>query len=415
MNIHRVLFTICLLFAASALQAQDASNWHLVSTQNISDFDSGLDATLSTDGQKIAWTVSGEICIFVIDSTETTCYALPEQFAGRPSSLVWAWQSDMIAFTEDPFRFIYESDLWILDLTTGQVRNLTDDNIEGAWFSLDNREDITLDYLPLWHPDDQSLYYFSTRDLPDQLSLKLKRVAVTGGEPELLLDLTRQLPVFSIFRQTAISPDGTQLAAIVIGRESDDPLNGIWVIDLPAANWLFGSNQAAAHQVATLEDLQTGQPEWYRDERKALAPETITWGENALIVTTFDDQTVLPHHGQNMLYIDLATGTITPLADLTDVAGPANLFDIDANGQEIIQRIPRRGFVTADRTAYIYLHYGINLNDNSLALVPLPFTGQPPIELGSIADFNIRPPTIQSSGGKRAILYGQLITLDRAQ
>src|SRR4030095_14781878 len=99
-------------------------------------------------------------------------------------------------------------------------------------------------------------------------------------EPKLVRDLTADLPVFSIFRPTAISPDGTPLAFIVLSNDLDYERNGLWTLDLKSGE---------PEQVASVEDFRTGLPSW--QERTGLLPEIPLWaGNDALVVLASDQQ-----------------------------------------------------------------------------------------------------------------------------
>lgn len=409
-----LFFIFSIFFPGLKVAAQEAAQWQLESIELLSDVlgEVTQDAQLSPDGESIAFVKRGsrELCTHNIESAETACYPLPETFARPPQWVSWSADKAYLVFTEDPFRIINESDIWVLDTEAGSFINLTDDNVEGSWFRAEE-DTFALDYVPVWHPTEPLLYYFSSQRLPEGYDLRLMRLKVPDGEPELVIDLTDTLPVLSVFRRAAISPEGSQIALFVFGQQRDDARNGLWVIDLPSAGWLFGQRQAQARQIAARRDLLAGQPEWYPADQSLMNVEAIFWANDGVVAYVRDTSYSVGGAGQNMLYLDPETNAVAPVADLGDIPNNAALFQADAEGDSPLQRIPRAGFVTPDGDHLVYLHHGAALENAGLSSLALPPAGKAPVALGDIPEYKPSPPDTVNAGGRRAIIYGYLITL----
>ena len=156
--------------------------------------------TLSTDGSMLVWPeVEGRLwnrreglCTYVFDTAATNCVDAPSTFEGYPYAFFWSPDSTIIAMTEDPITLGNESDIWTYDVAAGTISDLTNDNVEGSWVSA---SDYYLDYLPMWSPEGDSIYFWRSVPIqvPISFTLQLMSIAPTGGEPELVRDLTEDL------------------------------------------------------------------------------------------------------------------------------------------------------------------------------------------------------------------------------
>lgn len=415
----RLIFYIALLlafFTASAASAQ--STLKLARIDQLEsllgeEYAFGL-VTLSPDGARLAWGEPAQdaICVAVIADLNVQCYPWGENFRGfgRFSNLTWSPDGNTLVFTEDWAILAFDSDIWSLDLQSGVVTNRTDDNHYGGFFSVD--EAITLDYAPVWNPLNNDLYFFRTEfnsaNSADDRPFGLYLMPLSRTEPKLAQDFTAIFPPFSIYRAPIVSPDGTRMAVLVLPNDyRENPDAGVWIIDLKSR---------VAQQVADLSDFQNGLPEWQLDF-PPLIPENITWvGNNALLVETVDRTGRAI--SQSATYIDLSTGTLSPIFDLTDLPDTATFFREDGTSDDPIHRMPRAGVVLPDNSAYLYLTF----DSQRKAYIwsrPLPSDEGEPELLGQIEEFQFAPgafdaPASISADGTRALMAGYLLTLEQS-
>jgi len=178
------------------------------------------------------------------------------------------------------------------------------------------------DYLPTWNPATNELYLFRTpskQTTPDGYETNFYLLPVEKGEPTLLQKLSVLLPPLSVCRPVSISPDGKQIAFLVLPNNYfENPQTGVWVMNLEDKSF---------KQIVGLNDLQSRQIQ-QAEERKdfLLIPNTIGWaGNDALVVSSKEMQMpgILP---QTSYYIDLTKDQAIPLLDFSDIKSQADYF-----------------------------------------------------------------------------------------
>ena len=119
-----------------------------------------------------------------------------------------------------------ESDIWLFDTEAGSFTDLTEDGLVGVWsYLVADGERVMLDYLPMWNPSDEQIYFWRIVPLGNmRFTIGLYRLAPYGGEAELVRDLTAdfaaQVPFYDYERLfldgiSAISPDGNTVAVLM--------------------------------------------------------------------------------------------------------------------------------------------------------------------------------------------------------
>ncbi|HEY2906909.1 MAG TPA: prolyl oligopeptidase family serine peptidase, partial [Vicinamibacterales bacterium] len=199
-----------------------------------------------------------------------------------------------------------QRNLWLLDVPTGRLRQLT--------FS--ERSDSS----PRWSPDGRSIAFLSTRDTNRESSAQLFLLPMTGGEAEKLLDRAEGV---SAFRW---SPDGAHIALLMQepkseaqqqrdkdkddGRvaDKDTRLSRVWLLD------------AASHAVRQLTSARwrINQIEWLPGSRKLVA-----------IAAPKPDSDVMDEH---IVTIDTADGGF---ADVSKLRGFAGGFGVAPDGSAV--------------------------------------------------------------------------------
>jgi hypothetical protein len=411
-------------------QSGTIGNWQLTEAINLHELaeqygtEIGRDVVLSPDGNLLAWTTAGSaICVGTISEPAATCYPVEET---RVSDLYWSPDSRFIATHENVVQQLLEGDIWLFEVATGQITNLTDDGVT------DFRDDgALLDITPVWDPATNGLYFFRAVDDPanDRFTNGLYRIAaqdgVPTGEPELVADLSSQFerpfPVynspgqFALNGSAAISPDGTTMA--VLTRPALDDID-IWLIDLAGG---------ALDHVAAWENIKTlGVPVWSPTDGDV--PEGLAWmpDNQGLIVVDINTAFGGPTASPLARYIDIMSGAVTPLVDFSGVPDAPTFLRPAADSTGLsINDLHRNSVLLRDGTALLYFNaafvYGGETNPAFSAL-SLPPDGSDLVELIAFDwqtfDFDPRY-YITSVGGSGDILHvlaaGHLLTFEQAE
>jgi hypothetical protein len=397
--------------------AQDDPGWTLVGAQPLSDLVGEVDRVrepiLAPDGSAMAWDEGEGLCVYTFADEETNCTPWLEDMRVRTTRVslpVWSPDSTRIAMHEPLFLFFEDSDMWTFDVATRTFENHTDDGYSGSILRA-AENDAPLDHVPTWNPADGSLYFFRSEereqanDQETGYTLELYRLPDDGDEPELVNDMTFDLPgPFALYRPAQFSPDGTRLALIALPQNFPEHSGtGVWIYDMEADT---------VEQVATLADMQTGVPAWYES---LLVPNTVFWaGDDALVIDTID-----PMRGnavQTAYYVDLTSGDVSPLVDFSDLPDDPDLFENMGDPTNPLFQMPRTGAVSPDGSAFWYLSFSPADEQAGISQVALPPTGDAPVYLG---DIPLVPgpghdvyPTVSTDG--KLLIREVLVTLEKS-
>lgn len=403
------------VLGVSAVAAQSDTGWQVVNVERAQDL-VGTDRnlrflTLSPDGTTLAWDEDEQLCLYPLEAGETACYPYPDKFAGTGGpywTLLWSPDSQHIALTEDLAVRALDSDIWLFDVTDHTFTDHTDDQYEGMWISPTTDTPPMLDYAPAWNPTNGDLYFFRWVRYSDGgtiMSLNMLSPAREGDK--MVVDMTGEFNLLSIFLPPVVSPDGKTLAFVMLSQDLTDPKNGVWTLNLQD-----GTHQ----QVMTIDQLHTGLPEWAFAQDGIVYPDALRWVGNDALVTTLlnSSQNGIP---QAAYYLDLTSGDVTSLTDFTNLA---NFDELNANSDDVsspIYRLPRSGVVTPDGSAFIYLGANPPGTAAVISAVALPPGDAPEaLQIHQIEDFQVseaaagRP--VISNDGKVALLTGYLIMLE---
>lgn len=412
--LQKMVALIVLLVGVVGVQAQDASHWRLAKVEDLlptlesyAKVNSTL--ALSPDGKHLAWMVASGLCLYDLDAEEGECQPLPEKFASgfnEYNAPRWSADSAYIAFTEDTFRTIRESDVWVYKLASGEFTNLTDDGIEGAWFSKEVQPD--LDYALAWSSTSSDLYFFRSHKIADGWTVELYRTYPGNYEPERIASFTDGFPTLSVYFPPAISPDGKTMAVLVLDQSLKDLRSGLWTINLA---------DGKAQMVANLPNLvKAGFPAWQDVEK--MIPREVAWaGSDTLLVQVFNSQFATAV-SWGVQVVDAASGHVVPLVDMSGVSEPVALFQTGDDGHTLINNMVRSAFVPPQANSVIYNRYDISSPDEQgISALPLPLE-EPPIALGEAPGCAVTkvpgmPRMLQQiAPNGRALLYNCLLTFE---
>ena len=143
--------------------------------------------TLSPDGSLIATTTNGgrELCIYTVpDADVVSCADLTGPLIRiDPATIAWSPESDRIVFAERIAQFLVDGDLWMFDIASGELTNLTDDGIDASIpFASDEEHDpYLLDFAPAWSPDGSLIAFSRTRCAAKALVLTSRAVIISSS------------------------------------------------------------------------------------------------------------------------------------------------------------------------------------------------------------------------------------------
>ena len=251
-----------------------------------------------------------------------------------PNSIAWAPDSQRIAFTEN-LPALMESDLWVFDIPSGVLSNLTDDGLEGDLTTALERAqsekvDFNLDSLPAWSPDSKTLAFVrSIYGNTQQTFLCL--ISATGGEVTKLLIVDDQHSL-AVWRGMRWTPDGKKILFTITILEDETGKNGVWIVDKNGKNF------------------------------KQLVKEKEGWGYVSLYeVSAKGDKALigypraLSHADKNpnlCFYelVDLKTGILTPLMEIPT--------DSEQSGNQVVFYSPTQATFSPDGSKIVY-HYNL--------------------------------------------------------
>ncbi|MGD9099571.1 MAG: DPP IV N-terminal domain-containing protein [Anaerolineae bacterium] len=193
--------------------------------------------SLSPDGRWLLADAKGVPCVYDTASlTPKFCAKESEIRTLDDQSVAWSPDGARVAFTENFFRYFFDSDLWVLEIESEKLTNLTDDAVERVTLGDEAQENPLVDVLPTWSPDGKKLLFARSAQRSSEWSgTILYRISSQGGKPERLQTIDRETPgaVWPSLRWTS---DGKRILYTVYRNRRDDPHSGIWIAERDGKN-----------------------------------------------------------------------------------------------------------------------------------------------------------------------------------
>lgn len=197
----------------------------------------GIALGLSPDGTMIAGVGKEDrFLVWDAETYETVARSepMPEISIIDHTSVAWSPDSTALAWSLDAARLMLDSDIYVFDIDSGQITNLTDDEPtdQDAVSLMDDKVSglaLDVDLYPSWSADGESLYFARStwEDVPE-IATSLWRIPRDGGDATEIAVLAPDAPllVSSIY---AGMEDGSVLYA-TWPVDSDGPHHGIFLV-----------------------------------------------------------------------------------------------------------------------------------------------------------------------------------------
>jgi hypothetical protein len=218
--------------AAENPEQIDVSKLNVISIQEI-DLMAGpgrTSAHLAPDGQHFAYISSGAVCLYTVSGEQQRCIDLSA--LGLPldtEQTQWSPDSCHLTLATDFLRTFRDPDIWVADLCTGTLANLTDDHFAGNPFD-EEAEQGFADLGARFIDEGERLVFGRYRyggDRPQIASIMSIKLDGTDLQTIGTIQTQSQFSIFS-FDQ---SPDRTQWAYNYFPNDLDDPDSGTWIAD----------------------------------------------------------------------------------------------------------------------------------------------------------------------------------------
>jgi len=165
----------------------------------------GLASSLAPDGQRVAFTSENKLCVADIDGAQRVC---THDDKLRPELLRYSWSRDgtKLALTDNFFEVALEPDIWVMDTSTGDVRDVTDDGVN-VWNGIGDATAL-LDEWPSWSADGADVRFARQRS-DNRSTIQLESVPAGGGKPHEIGTISGRI---ADLVAVAWSPDGKTVA-----------------------------------------------------------------------------------------------------------------------------------------------------------------------------------------------------------
>lgn len=128
----------------------------------------------------------GRLCFFDIATYKQISITeeLPEIRGRDPFSLQWNPSGTKLAFSMDSWIRLFESDIFVVDVETGELTNLTPEGVEDEIEPFYDADFANLDMHPVWLDDETILFVRHIWSVSQDISRSLVTINLNGGEVE---------------------------------------------------------------------------------------------------------------------------------------------------------------------------------------------------------------------------------------
>jgi hypothetical protein len=307
---------------------------------------------LDPTGQWVAWLERGDtLKVFDVRTADVRAIPLPE-FLKPVTEFEWSPDGMRVVMTENVFLYLYEPDVWIVDLTAPSVANCTNDLVFGS--VLDSEERV-VDFLPTWRSAESIAFIRpSGEDLHGPAEMRTTHVTSCGSidqssspdASQTLWPLPEEFPsAFQIFRSPAWSPDGTRVAIITQDLTFSGTTNGIWILN---------AQTGAVERFVPTAVFDVGFPEWFDASR--IVPQDLAWMDDGAHLLVFVEDPIGSLPRMNLFLIDTATGSVEPIADYHRYETKLAFFESDTTDTTGTIEVPLQAVVLPEAAGFLTLH-----------------------------------------------------------
>lgn len=258
-------------------------------------------------------------CLYTIADQSVVCrpYAAPVPQRDFPEGrLAWAPDGSHIVTHGDWIVLANDPDLHLIEVDSGVVRNITDDDYDGNVFG-SGEEAFFIDYAPFWAPDSQSIYFFRL-DRPSEAlwDMQLMNIRLDNGEATVVANLSGMIDgaTFAYPQQVALSPDGQRVVILSSNMRDDEIGLSVYNVDLTTGITELWVSRETIYQLVV--------PTWSEDPR--VYGRDVTWSADGRFVVVALDYEMRYDFGaqylellpMNYLIIEAASGQVRPLVDV---------------------------------------------------------------------------------------------------
>ncbi|GIK26962.1 MAG: hypothetical protein BroJett007_01000 [Chloroflexota bacterium] len=188
-------------------------------------------AHLSPSGTRMLHTDGFDFCVYAMPDTQLNCVDIRDQWGDdtpRPDFETFRWSPDerYVAFTEPALIFFRDSDIWVFDVMTSLLLNVTNDRYDGSLGLINDDAPDTafVDLAPTWHPDGRLT--FVRYNIRMEGTPQVMVLTMPDGDPEPMTELPIVPDGRGFVMDMDWAPDGSFLAYAM--DLLDHPLSGVW-------------------------------------------------------------------------------------------------------------------------------------------------------------------------------------------
>jgi len=198
-------------------------------------------AYLSPDGTQFAFYDGSTICFYTIEGEKGACSPDLRQKGTAPSaeSIRWSPDGTKIAFADDFFLRLIDSDIWLVDVASGELMDRTptqNRRINVIRTPVPGTGGYVVDVAPTFSADGKTIYFlrYATETSFATAKPQIFQAAVDDmSDPELVATLNATGLATTTF---AISPDGKTIVYNNWGQNAEVEKGGTWIANIDGSN-----------------------------------------------------------------------------------------------------------------------------------------------------------------------------------